>query len=218
VRLFRVERIAKIKADEAPVPLEAGGSIVTHLVPLSAFAAAPSFDIALLLRNPGLLVRTLGRGGSNRYNLDGLVFAERSDQPCSGYLQVFRNGCIETVDSFSDEAKRRQALPSVAFERGILDHIRGGKQLFQSSDIQPPVVILVTLLGMKGWRMGGESWRFGGQGGTFDRDPLLIPEITLQTFSGDAEVEAQPLLDMIWNAAGWPGSNNYDSKGQWRSN
>jgi len=25
----------------------------------------------------------------------------------------------------------------------------------------------------------------------------------------------KPLFDAVWNAAGWPGSQNYDQNGQW---
>ena len=43
----------------------------------------------------------------------------------------------------------------------------------------------------------------------FDRDPLNLPEIVIETFGASVSLETRPIIDAVWNAAGWPGSPHY---------
>jgi len=70
---------------------------------------------------------------------------------------------------------------------------------------------MLTLIGMKGWRIATSS---DGSAGPFDRDPLFIPELVLETFDGLNQDEVKPLIDCVWNAAGSPCSPNYDAQGR----
>ena len=158
----------------------------------------------------------MGEGGSPCFNLDGLLFADRADRPCSCYVQVFRNGCIEAIKSFSEGANARHMLPAVPFERHVLRQVDYSKRLLQVTGAQPPIVIFLTMVGMKGWRMG-VSPEIDIRHGAFDRDPQFIPEVIIETFDGNAESEARPLFDSTWNAGGWSGSINYDELGRWNA-
>src|SRR5271155_2106276 len=50
--------------------------------------------------------------------------------------------------------------------------------------------------------------------GTFDRDPVFVPELVLENFEGHNQDEIRPVLDCVWNAAGSPCSPNYDAQGR----
>jgi hypothetical protein len=54
--------------------------------------------------------------------------------------------------------------------------------------------------------------------GRFDRDPVFMPELTLESFGGSVEDEVKPLLDVVWNAAGAPTSPNYEANGKRKTN
>ncbi len=56
----------------------------------------------------------------------------------------------------------------------------------------------------------------GSSASRFDRDPVIIPELVIDTFGGIVQNEAKPILDMIWNAAGSAGSPNYDESGRFQ--
>jgi hypothetical protein len=200
LRLFRIERIAKIVADDAPVQLEPGAKLVVHLLPISAFGADQQFDLKVISGDLNNLISFLGSGGSSRFNLDGLFLA--AGTPARRYAQVFRNGCLEVVGGFSGEANASNCLPSPALEGAIIEHVRDGKKLLQQLGAIPPFVVMVTLLGVKGWTIRGPHG--SGSLGVFDREPLFIPELYLEAFDGDAKSEAKPLLETIWNAAGSP--------------
>jgi hypothetical protein len=66
------------------------------------------------------------------------------------------------------------------------------------------------MTGMKGWQIATQH---SGSAGTFDRDPVFIPELVLETCDGLNQDEVKPLLDTVWNAAGSPCSPNYDAQG-----
>jgi|GEM_PF-5358944 len=120
-------------------------------------------------------------------------------------------GALKSFTDFSAEASQRASLPCPAFERTVLTQLYHGKKLFQYLGVAPPIVIMLTLTGMKGWRIATQH---SGSVGRFDRDPVFIPDLVLETFDGINRDEVKPILDIVWNAAGSPGSPNYDAHGK----
>jgi hypothetical protein len=214
LKLFRIERVTKIVGGDTPVPLEAGAKMVFHMLPLAAFTGQYLADLNRLWHDPSSMVGVLRGGGSPLFNVDGLLLASHR-RPASRYAQVFRDGCIEVVGDWSAEANARTALPCPAFERAIIEHIYRGKQLLQQIGASPPLAIMITMIGMKGWSIVTQG---DSSAAVFDRDPLFIPELVLDVFSGIVQDEAKPLLDAIWNAAGSPNSPNYDDQGRRKVN
>ena len=81
-----------------------------------------------------------------------------------------------------------------AFERTISTELRHAKLLFQCLEIAYTIVIhVLTMTGMKGWKIATQH---GGSAGTFDRDPVFIPELVLETFDGHNQ-DVLPLLDIV---------------------
>lgn len=210
LRLFRIERIAKVAAGDAPIPLGADAKMVTHVLPLAAFTTRAGVDLNVIWRDTSNLVGLLNHGGTPSFNVDGIWLGSHHANG-SRYVQAFRDGCIEIVSDFSEEASRRSGLPCPAFERIVITQLRHAKALFRSIGLAPPIVIMLTMIGMKGWRIATRS---DGSAGRFDRDPLFIPELVLETFDGLNQDEVKPLIDCVWNAAGSPCSPNYDAQGR----
>ncbi|MFZ1964787.1 MAG: ATP-binding protein [Roseiarcus sp.] len=209
MKLFRIDRIAKIVSGDTPVLLAAGGKMVVHLLPLSAFTQPQPIDVKRLRGNHSDVVGVLRGGGTPVLNVDGLLLASHV-RPAPRYAQVFRDGCVEVVAGWSDEANTRTDLPCPAFESAIIEHVYRGKQLFEGAGVSPPIVVAITLLKMKGWRIASQStW----SAAVIDRDPVFIPELVLEAFNGIAQNEVRPLIDAIWNAAGSVGSPNYNDQG-----
>jgi hypothetical protein len=75
---------------------------------------------------------------------------------------------------------------------------------------------MVSFTGIKGWRMGVPPGKYATSTiDVFDREPLVIPEILIETFQDSEVSETRPIVDAIWNAAGWPGSPHYNERGDW---
>ena len=150
----------------------------------------------------------------------GIPFASKANE--SGYAQVFRDGCLEVVSVCANPDRPQSAarsLPSVGFEEQIFARVKHAKALMQSLLVECPVAIMVSFTGIKGWKMGVLPGKYATTPtDIFDRDPLLTPEILIESFDAPPVSEMRPIVDVIWNAAGWPGSPHYDELGDWDKN
>lgn len=103
IQNFRAERIAKIAADHGPVQLMNRGTLVLHIIPFSAFDLSSVVPIDAITREfntfPPLGSRT---AQARRVNFDGVLMVSNADQAAQqqrAYVQVFRNGIVEAVNS-----------------------------------------------------------------------------------------------------------------------
>ena len=230
IRRFRTERVALIEAGETPIPLHPEhGKIVVHLVPYEAFGPPPSLELNAT-EGSGLFHPPFERGASStRWNLDGLITYDRprADEPACAYAQLFRTGIYEGVEGW----QLRDSTPHPLHGAPILyggwieaDLNRGlanPLQVLSRIGVQPPIVVLVSLLGMKGrLLLAGDGFFPGGH--SFDRDPILLPEQLLDSYPVSAREELplllRPLIDSFWQAGGWPHSPLYDAAGNWEGN
>ena len=179
LKLFRIERVAKIVGGDTPVPLENGAKLVFHMLPLASFTGRNLVDLNRLWHDHTSMVGGIAGRRVTPFNVDGLLVASHI-RPASRYAQVFRDGCIEVVGDWSAEANQAARLPCPAFERAIIEHVHRGKQLLQQIAVTPPIAIMVTMIGMKGWRITTSS---ASSASVFDRDPVFIPELILEVFS-----------------------------------
>jgi hypothetical protein len=214
MRQFRLDRLSKIIIDEVPTILSSNTRMIIHLSPFSAFASLNNLNLRSLQTTPSFFVGIVGGFSHYRFNADG--FVAWSDL---GYVQVFRDGCLEIVLTCVQPDRSQNAagyLPAEGFERQIFMRIKHSKELLQSLSVECPVAIMVSFTGIKGWRMGTPPGKYlTSPIDVFDRDPLPLPEILIETFDGSPVLQMRPIIDAIWNAAGWPGSPHYDEQGNW---
>ena len=105
IAAFRMDRLVKIAAGETPVPLDPGGKLAVHVVPVPAFADGRLIDVvSAAAQGTYLPLPPGGISGANRLsvNLDGLVsYTDRGARMRHGYAQFFRSGAIESVGELS---------------------------------------------------------------------------------------------------------------------
>lgn len=221
IRLWRDDRLATVIGGDAPVPMDEGGRLCIHLAPIASFAGHVEFSAAELDKQQ-VQFPPLGAGGWNhRVNLDGIVTftGPRSDtKRSSAYCQVFRSGRVEAVSTRLITARDAQRMiASVWYEeaaiRSIGSYLKGLKQL----GAQLPVVVLMTISGVKDAWLAVSQRLMGWDGHTIDRDMLILPDVLVEAYDADVATLLRPVFDAVWNAAGWERSFNYDEHGQWRS-
>jgi hypothetical protein len=216
VKKFRTERLGKIIANETPIPLGDRPKIILHLVPLLSFSSVVRIDLPNVERVTGDLF-PLGMGGfSTRINLDGLLLHDTVREGVgNAYLQFYQNGIVETVNASMLEANGNlKLIPSTTFEQKLIQNVSNYLSAFQKLGINVPIVMMLTLTGVKGYGMGVSQSIFGGN--RIDRDVLMIPEIIMEEFDAPAR-HLKSAIDSVWNAAGWRGSFNFDSEGNYIS-
>ncbi len=214
IRNFRIERLSKIVAGETPVRLNPTPKIILHIIPFGAFNPASRFSVSSLANDIGRLQPISAAGWNSRHNFDGyLSFADSLT-----YLQVFRNGNIEAVNASIIETVDRRltipTIPSLLFEEKLLDALPRFLSIQRQLGVEPPLFIMLSLLGVSGYRMGVDSRLDSTFGYPIDRDALILPEIIVENFECNPSDVMRPIFDALWNAAGWPRSMNYNENGE----
>ena len=180
IRNFRIDRIAKINANQTPTPINEGIKFILHLIPLAAFTGGVTIDIQHHERHRLHEFITLSGGGWNRrINLDGyLIFTGGRGQLPDGYTQLYRNGVVEAAHVYElPRENKPNSLPSVHYERIIWEGLSRYLQKFQDLDIEPPIYVFLTLIGVANSVLELPRGDFRNQFPTVDRDELILPEI-----------------------------------------
>jgi hypothetical protein len=219
VRQFRAERLAKIVAEETPVPLHNVPKIVLHLVPVSSFAQNLTYDVTSA-RGGSVILRPMGDpSGNSRYNLDGLLSYSqgRGAGAALMYTQLYRDGRVEAVDALWIQATGEKKTLGRGFEKYIVDGMRPYLAIQEMLGVETPILAMLTFLGVRGYVIGGTDSLYARRGEDgIDRDDLIIGEVVIEEFGCAIEQCMRPAFDAVWMACGWPGSGNYDKNGNWK--
>jgi len=227
VRDFRFNRISKIVADDAPVSLGGKQLFIMHVAPLSSFDGAQAFQLNIGQQQQQYWTAFPLIGaqvGQFRINVDGcLVLSDlRADKKTyRAYVQVFRSGIVESVDSmFLGPPENQSRLTAIRTEATIVKSSHAYLQSLQARDADPPYVVLVSLIGFKGqpysFAMDGRTL-FEDLAGVLDRDQFHFSEMIIEGVPFDRHEYAKlirPLLDQTANAAGRATSPSFDQTGR----
>ena len=207
ITAFRTERLGRIIANEAPIILPPTPKIVLHLVPLSILDPGIQFDIRALWNDPNLAAPIQNQSYDRRFNLDGyLAFGPGSlGGGYQGYVQVFRSGAFEAVDAdLLQQSSVEKLIASQLVGRKIIDaterYLKTEKQL----GIALPLVIMLTMLGVKGYAMATNSaWHNMNPGhNRIDRNDLVLPDVLVEDFATPTDQLLKPVFDAFWQSAG----------------
>lgn len=222
MRDFRVERLGKIHMNDTPVPIEVGCKMMLHLAPLSAFAGGEQIDMSLhrdLLRqfHPFSKYSSAYR---DRINLDGLVtYGDLIEGRSLTYTQVFRSGIVEAVGVFSKGGDGVKRIHSRTYEDLLIRALPTYLRNLQALQVEPPIFLFLSFVGATGYIFSvpeGPGQAYGFENSESDRDVLVVPEVSISAYGGEADKILRPAFDVVWNAFGYAGSKNYDPAGNWR--
>lgn len=220
IRNFRADRLGQLIAGETPIQMDENAKLVLHVLPLGAFDTATKFDLAAIKNETSLLMpmRTGGGWSGARHNFDGLYTHADHNALSYSYVQVFRNGIVEMVNTSLLDPKfdNRKIIPSVAYEDEFRQALRRCLEIEKKLGAEPPFIIMLSLLGVKDYVMAVSQRRSFNDGHPIDRDMLVVPEGLIETFEAPPDKTLRPILDAVWNAAGWPGTINFDEDDNWK--
>jgi Putative DNA-binding domain len=219
-RGFQRQRLTEIHSGEAPFALAGDqGRIVLHIMPFSAFSSDLQLDPRRMHGQD--LPPMWGLGYNQGYNADG-YWTSRAGGERSGYVQVFRNGIIESAagDVRVPTAKPPPNLYAEDVENEVLAALERYLPALARAEVPPPLFIVLAGVRMQGTRIIGRPLA------TMEASPLrksdwILPTVVVEDYTGghDYRRAVKPIFDAIWNAAGYEGSRSYDHDGNWaRSN
>ncbi len=219
-KVFRDLRIAEICSGNGLRPLVGNGRLFIHIVPTASLSGLVSLDLEVLNSN-GQYFWPMGTSGmSQRYNYHGYL-CERGGDKNPGYVQVFRNGCIESTKG-SIVRKRDNGLniPGTGVEELIFDSVPKYIKGLSVAGVPGPFIILITFEGVLGAKYAVRSSMWADENHPLPYDVIRLPEGFL-----DSDVTVQnihkamkPCFDALWNTIGYSESQNFDEKGVWNGN
>lgn len=219
IRKFREDRLAKIIANETPVPFYDNPKIILHLIPIISFNPDQRYDIPKIYSDLSKMMKPMYcHGWNERYNLDGLLaHSWDKERRSHSYVQFFRNGIIEAVEGLLLQPyEGRRTIPSIRYEQELIKSFTDYLSLLKTLNVDPPIFIFLTLLGVKGYSMGVDTWKYDiDEVHTIDRDVLQLPEAVIENYDGSAGKILRPCFDAIWNACGYPMDLYYNDAGEW---
>ena len=221
IKAFREDRVKKLLEGNGSTLMGDGPKMIAHLIPLASFAARTNFETGELGRHVSRLRPLNTTGGCNaRINMDGIVTHDINDPRSASfsYVQLFRNGIIECVGDEIAGSGRNESDPKTFithYEKYLLDVLPEYLSCQQALGIPLPVWLFLTFTGMKGVEI--VVGRFRRTNPPIDREILALPEVEIGDYEQPALSLLKPLYDMLWNAAGYPGTQSFDAAGNWRN-
>lgn len=213
---FRNSRLSEIISNEGAVPLLDNGKIILHVVPFISFETGTLIDL-VEINNKRDLLRPIGdQGFSTRFNFDGILsyINPRINEPNDSYLQLFKNGIIETVDSWVIQPFREEKkLYIESIEEFIINFIYRVPKLYSIAKIDPPIVLLLTMTGAYDYELGLHNSFIFLTKKNVGKDILTFPDIMIENWD-NIDMKIKPWFDALWNSVGMEGSKSYKD-GKW---
>ena len=223
VRDFRIDRVAKVAAGAAPVPLMYAGALIVHVVPFSAFDVSPGgLPLAEIQRDFRAFV-PIGSSTAqgSRINFEGILKTSNADPQATqhrAYLQLYRNGIVETVDS---SLVNTSTQIITFFDDKIIGATMRSLRDLAAVGVGPPYAVLASVIGVAGARLtfvrGAPGWS-DDWSAPLDRDQYHFDEVILETIPADlAECAGllRLMLDQAANTGGRATSPIFDAQGRY---
>ena len=214
---LQVKRLDLLATGDAPITVSSDKLVCVHVVPFSA-KIETTIEVGRLDPQRTSLA-PIGSGEfRNSFNSDGLLrYTPDHGESRSGFLQLFRNGVIETVDSTM--AVRREGkpdgLPGLYFCKELVKFLEGTCRLYEELQIQPPISVLIAILGVKQLLIPAEIGGRAHYVRPFGQDRIVLPPVQLLDLKADVRPLLRKSLDVLWQAAGDRACSCYDADGKW---
>lgn len=223
IRSFRAERLLRIDSEDTPIPLPNGGRAILHVIPFPSFASREDIDVVQATLTGTIMPLPLAgpnQMNTNTVNLDGFVsYCAEGGPIVTSYVQLFRNGAIESVMSLgTDERNDRPYISGPAICKKIVFAFRQYVDVLKAYDIGFPVFAFISFSGMD-----GSTLRYnGGVGNGYHVSSqrlgptIIMPGTTIDGTDTNVHESLKSVFNALWNAFGLLSCDMYDEQGSWR--
>jgi hypothetical protein len=213
LRNARVECVSRLRAGEGIVRSDGAAFLLVQLLPLASFTG----DLVLPLDLNGgywpCKPPNMRYGSNHKFCFEGFLFHSRDSRRglnTEDYYLIHRSGIIESAELFEERWQGTPpSLGNIAFEQSIHRQIRNALLIAQELGIPAPGFITLALSGMRGWTLGVDV-SMDTVSSPFSRDLYLPPEQYIEGMDVDPTTILKPLVDPIWNEAGFESSPNFE--------
>ena len=215
IRRFRTDRIVAFAKNEALVLFTQGAKLVLHCIPFESFGGPRELDLEHLEAQTDRVWVMNGVGQNHRSTFEGFV-TFNGKATADSYTQVFRSGIIEAVDgsTLNDVAEDGSQLPTLTYERRLLEYLPRCFDILQRLGIMPPIAVAVTFVNVRGLRMSFDRRDFG-KFHPSSQNHVIPQEVVVNNFEEIPSRVLKPMFDQVWNAYGYPESRSVDPESDW---
>lgn len=128
------------------------------------------------------------------------------------YSQCFRDGGLEGFGPL-DPDEHRRGFYGLHVEYRVLRALTNYQRLWQLLGVTGPMMLALTLSGVRGARIVTGARMVKVHEETFDQDVALIPELVVHDPHAPADRVLRPLFDLMWNDGSWAKSPYYGPTG-----
>lgn len=221
IRLFRLQRLGKIKAGVTPFPVGKHGILVIHLVPLASFDKTGVYDLEAAHKSKQFATID-GNGNRRNVNMDGVYFSYDSGddnrEDCA-YTQIFRDGIVEAVASgyMISRSEYKNFVPWKRLNRDVFEALPRYLTGLTELEVNAPYAVMISMLNFKDAAIEIGDF-FKDKMILTDREDIIAPEVLLQTNKLDGEWHhiIRPSINAIYNAFGLLEAPDFDENGNWK--
>ena len=213
---FCDRRLTEISSGRGSRPLQAGGRLIVHVVPMAAVIGRINLNLEAVYAANQRFRPVGSMGMSPRFNLHGFI-NERGGDKNHGYTQIFRNGIVEaTKAAIVLDVQGRRLIAGIRFEQHLFEVLPGYLDGLRDLGILPPLVVLITLQGVAGAAYAVKTTPLDPES-PIDQDTLRLPDCYIQDFGSadDYQRALRPAIDALWNSAGYSEAQTFDANGRW---
>lgn len=216
-RRFRDDRIYTVCNGQGKRPLEGGGRLFLHIIPVAAFSGIVHLDVEKVFKKQDSFWPFGSSGMSPRFNYYGFI-NERGGDKNYGYTQVFRNGALEATQAgIVQEHEGRRIIPGLIFEEEIFRRFEVYIMGFRDIGVPPPLIIMFSLEGVQGAHYVVSSNWMARHEHSLPESVLTLPECVLEDYGTDIDYHraVRPAFDALWNTIGYSHSQFFNENGLW---
>jgi len=228
-------RFIELNKGEYFINIPSPTRMLIHMISIDALDANRTFDLEIMFNNfenylkpPGC---TLGRNIMR--NLQGLLVSCGPD-PYSdnyvGYVQLYRNGMIEAIDSSLLKPtthlhgrrynRPKKILGTWILEKSIIQLCKRYLNTLEKIGAGLPIYLFLSFTHMRDYKISLVPYKDPLIREDSDRakvDEILLPRIKIDDYEIDFEKKLKSSFDLFWNVFNQPGSRNYDENGHFIS-
>ena len=205
---FARQRIVQCRARGIKGPLW-----MMHVVPLNRNPSA--LDVTDQTTIQRLAAMGSAQGGSICHCIEGFKTHCRMSDRCYSHVVTFRDGTIEFLDQYVlAHRPERPFFAYAAFDDRIFRFFESGLVLYREGRLQLPAAVCVTLNGVKGCVLLTEPSTIRIIPPLED-DEILVDPIVVSRIPQDVRTVLRPVLDIIWNAFGFPRCPAFSETGEY---
>jgi hypothetical protein len=211
IESFRKDRVDAIANDEMPVELASQHRMILHLIPEESYCGYEIEQQNLFAFLQWMPLPHFTGGWSYEHNSEGMVsFDRRTNHHSSGYVQLYRNGIVESVADdvtffHPNDDGRRHRLFKTDYRRELPSAMKNYMTLLRNIGVQPPVWFCMSFLGLNGVEILSNDF-LRSTGRPIRETRLLFSFQEIEDLDLDLIALLKPNWDKLWNAAGFPHS------------